>query len=433
MEGMAAMRHVRAAAALQNVVISVALGIAAAPGAASARELRVGVDVPDLPAALAAAQDGDSIALGGRTHHGGVRIERAVTLRGPGTIDGGGKGHVVEVHAAGARLVDLAVVDSGDDLMRSDACVWFGPKARGAAASGLRLERCTFGLYVHETHGVAIERCTVRGSEKGLRSARGNGIHLFDAEDTRVLDNIITGGRDGIYISATEHSTIAGNRMRHTRFGVHYMFSLHNVLRGNIAEDNVTGYAIMESHHIDVIGNVARRNSDHGILFRDAVDSEIAHNLTEQNGEGMFFFSSVDNRVHHNRVLHNGVGAKVWAGSDRNEVAHNAFVGNRRQIFYVASSDLRWGAGGVGNHWGDYLGWDQDGDGVGDRPYRVDSFVAHLLYRFPQAGLLVRSPALELLAMLSDKMPLWQVKTVIDERPLARPPAVAALNPQGGG
>lgn len=415
--------------------IAIALLAAATllPMPAAARTIRVGVDAPDLPAALAASADGDTVELGGQTHHGGVRIERAVTLRGPGTIDGGGKGHVVEVHAAGARLVDLAAVGSGSDLMRSDACVWFGPKARGSAASGLRLERCTFGLYVHETHGVRIERCSVRGSETGLRSARGNGIHLFDAEDTHVLDNVVTGGRDGIYVSATEHSTIAGNRMSRTRFGVHYMFSLHNVLRGNVAEDNVTGFAIMESHHIDVVGNQALRNSDHGILFRDATDSEIAHNLAEFNGEGLFFFSSVDNRVHHNRVLHNGVGAKVWAGSDRNEVAHNAFVGNRRQIFYVASSDLRWGVGGVGNHWGDYLGWDQDGDGVGDRPYRVDSFVAHLLYRFPQAGLLVRSPALELLAMLSDKMPLWQVKTVIDERPLARPPEVAALDPAGGG
>ncbi|MCB9738701.1 MAG: nitrous oxide reductase family maturation protein NosD [Deltaproteobacteria bacterium] len=413
------------------IVLLAALTLLPAP--AAARTIRVGVDAQDLPAALALAVDGDTVALGGRTHHGGVRLERAVTLRGPGTIDGGGKGHVVEVHAAGVRLVDLAVVGSGADLMRSDACVWFGPKARGSAASALRLERCTFGLYVHETHGVRIERCSVRGSETGLRSARGNGIHLFDAEDTHVLDNVVTGGRDGIYVSATEHSTIARNRMSRTRFGVHYMFSLHNVLRGNVAEDNVTGFAIMESHHIDVVGNQALRNSDHGILFRDATDSEIAHNLAEFNGEGLFFFSSVDNRVHHNRVLHNGVGAKVWAGSDRNEVAHNAFVGNRRQIFYVASSDLRWGTGGVGNHWGDYLGWDQDGDGVGDRPYRVDSFVAHLLYRFPQAGLLVRSPALELLAMLSDKMPLWQVKTVIDERPLARPPAVAALEPTGGG
>lgn len=427
---MAAMKRRKSQISAQIATLALLSAALVAPltaGTAHARTLRIGRDATTLPEALRAAVDGDVVELAGHSHIGAIVIDKAITLRGPGLVDGGGKGHTIAVLSAGARIEQLAVQHSGDDLQRSDSCVYIGAKARGTVVAGVAAEHCTFGIYVHETEDVRIEGCTVIGSVVGQRSERGNGIHLFDATAAVVIDNIVRGGRDGIYVSASEQSLIARNHLSGTRFGVHYMFSLHNKLEGNIAVDNVTGYAIMQSSSIVVVGNTAERNRDHGILFRDAFDSRIERNRAVSNGEGLFFFSSVDNVIAANVVLYNGVGAKVWAGSDRNDVHDNVFIGNRRQIFYVSTKDLIWGQSGRGNIWGDYLGWDQDGDGIGDRPYRVDSFVAHLLYRYPQAALLVRSPALELLAMLSERMPLWRVPTVIDTHPLTRPPAQAEL------
>ena len=399
------------------------------PQLASARTLVVGRDAPDLPATLALAVDGDRVELAGVQHRGPVVVDRRITLVGPGQIDGGHVGHALKVLAEGAAVQGVTVVASGSELGTSDACVYVGPKAKGAQIRDVVVRDCTFGIYVDITFDARIEGCTVTGSTVGQRSQRGNGIHLFNATNVSVVGNRITGGRDGIYVSATHHSLIERNTTTDTRFGVHYMLSNHNTLRDNVAVANVTGYAIMQSHHMVVVGNTARGNSDHGILFRDAVESRIVNNLAQDNGEGLFFFSSVDNVIVDNRMLHNGVGAKIWAGSDRNEVHGNQFIGNRRQIFYVSTKDLIWGADGRGNLWGDYLGWDQDGDGVGDRPYRVDSFSSHLLYRFPQAALLMRSPALELLALLTERMPLWQVKTVVDLHPQARPALAAAGRP----
>ena len=60
--------------------------------------------------------------------------------------------------------------------------------------------------------------------------------------------------------------------------------------------------------------------------------------------------------------------------------------GNRRHIFYVGTSDLEWGLEQAGNYWSDYLGWDQDGDGLGDRPYRIDNFTNSLVYRYPASA-----------------------------------------------
>jgi nitrous oxidase accessory protein len=105
----------------------------------------------------------------------------------------------------------------------------------------------------------------------------------------------------------------------------------------------------------------------------------------------------------------------------RNLVSENAFVANAEQVMYVSSEDLIWGDKGPGNYWSDYLGWDQNGDGSGDRPYRVSSFTTHLIHRFPAAALLLQSPALELLSHLSDALPLLRVATVVDRSPQTQP------------
>jgi nitrous oxidase accessory protein len=132
----------------------------------------------------------------------------------------------------------------------------------------------------------------------------------------------------------------------------------------------------------------------------------------------MFFFSSTDNVIENNWILDNEMGMKVWAGTVRNRVKGNVIRGNRVQVFYVGAEDQIWGESGQGNHWGDYLGWDQDGDGVGDRPHRVDSFTTQLLHRYPSAVLLMRSPALEMLSHLADRLPVLRTPTVVDVSPL---------------
>ena len=202
------------------------------------------------------------------------------------------------------------------------------------------------------------------------------------------------------------------------RFGVHYMYSYDNVLRDNVMSDNTLGIALMESHNLIVEGNRAFGNRREGLLFRDLRDSEIRRNVLERNGNGMFFYSSTGNLIENNVLLDNEIGLKIWAGTRRNRIEGNVIRGNREQVFFVGAEDQFWGGSGRGNYWGDYLGWDQNGDGVGDRPHRVDSFTAGLLYRYPSATLLLRSPALEILSHMADRLPMLRTPTIVDRSPL---------------
>jgi len=377
----------------------------------------------DLQAALDRAPDGALVRLAEGVYRGHFRVTRPVELAGSGegtVLDGGGTGTVLTVDAPGAVVESLRIRASGSDLGGPDAGVFVGPRSVGAAIRDLSIEDCAFGIWVHETRSVTVTRNRVIGRSGQHPSNRGNGIHLFDSDSLVVTHNVVRGARDGIYISATDDSRFEGNEVSDQRFGIHYMFSQRNTLRDNVARNNNGAFALMQSSDLVVTGNRAEGSREHGILFRDAQRCVIRDNVVVGNGEGLFLYSSTGNEIVGNRIEGNDVGAKIWAGSVRNTIRDNVFRGNRRQVFYVASADLDLGVDGPGNTWSDYLGWDQDGDGVGDRPYRVDSFTSSLLYRFPIAALLLRSPALELLAHLQERLPFLKVPTVVDHAPLMK-------------
>lgn len=375
-----------------------------------------------LQEAIDEAEEGDVIELSaGGQWEGPVVIGKAITLKGSGgVIDGGGEGIAVRVEAAGAVVDGVVVENSGTDLTTSspDACIRLEPTAEGAIIENNELRSCSFGIWIHQTPKAKILDNRIDGPQTGHRSERGNGIHLYNASDLVVRGNHITGGRDGIYVSTTGDSLIKANRMEHTRYGIHYMFSYDNEVRENEASHSIAGIALMQSRYLVVTDNVATHNREQGILFRDVQYSEIRSNRLERNGEGAFFYSSQDNIISENHFYHNKTGARIWAGSTPNEVSRNAFVGNRRQVLFLGAEDLEWGVEEAGNYWSDYLGWDQAGDGIGDRPYRVDSLNANLLYSYPASALLMRSPSLEFLTHLEQRLPMLQVPTVIDHKPL---------------
>lgn len=408
-------------------VLLVSLAALLAPRGVRADTLRLGPEL-GLGQALLEAEDGDTIEIPAGHWDGGVRIEHSVTLRGePGAVvDGRGHGTVITVLAPNVVIEGLELRSSGVAMINRetnvDACLWAAPTAVGLSVRGNQVLACLFGIYIQQAHHAVIEDNVVRGRSDMREADRGNGIHVFDADFVTVRGNQITGGRDGLYIAASDDCLFERNVVADSRYAIHYMWSHRNVLRGNETVDSLVGFALMQSHDLQVRDNLISRNRRAGLLIRDGESSVYRGNTITENGSGVFIYNSVRERIEENLIAHNQVGLRIWgAMMVEDTFSNNSVIGNAQQIFYFSNRDLDWGVGSAGNYYSDYLGWDQDDDGVGDRPYRVDNLTASLLARYPASVLLLRSPALELLSHLEQRLPLFRVPTITDRAPLVTP------------
>jgi nitrous oxidase accessory protein len=410
--------------------IGTALALACAAGTVSAAVHRVpSAATPTLRAAVQRAAEGDRIVIAPGTYAERLVISRGVTLQAaPGEsqaiVDGGGVGRVLEIAAPGVTVQGLALRGSGDNLGHSDACIYVRKEAAGARLLDNRLEDCAFGIWVNGASGVEVARNVVRGRPRPIFSDRGNGINLWEIRDGNIHDNDIARVRDGIYLSVTTDSVVAHNRMRDLRFGVHYMYSDHNSVVGNVTCDSHVGLALMFSKRLEIRDNAALRNSEQGILFRSILDSRIEDNRVEGNGKGFVLNDASFNEIHGNRIVDNAIGVHVTGGSEDNHVTRNAFIHNRVQVRFAWNYPVHWDDGQAGNYWSDYLGWDLNGDRIGDRSYYASGRMDRLMFRYPELKVLASSPVLTLMQSLEARFPVLRPPSIVDGRPAMTPPTL---------
>ena len=78
-----------------------------------------------------------------------------------------------------------------------------------------------------------------------------------------------------------------------------------------------------------------------------------------------------------------------------------------------------------GNHFSDYEGYDLDGDGIGDVPYRVNAISSDLAEAHPALKLFQGTVAMQAIDAIAHAVPVLDGKTLLlDPAPLVRAPQV---------
>lgn len=399
-----------------------------AAGGAVAAERTVALDEP-LQAAVAAAAAGDVLVLSPGVHAGPVTIDRAITLRGePGAvIVGAGKGSVVTVESPDARIEGLTIRGSGTNLDTMDSGVFVDRHSPGAVIVGNRFENNLFGVYLHGAADSLVQDNVIVGRDDIRLSQAGNGVSIWNAPGAQIIGNEITGGRDGIFVKTSRNNLFMDNVMTKLRFAIHYMYTQDSVVAGNRSLGNHAGWVLMYSDRLEVRDNVSVDDRDHGLMLNTANSSEITGNVVRNGGEKcVFIYNANKNLISGNWFEGCPIGIHFTAGSERNRVVDNAFVGNRTQVKYVGTRFIEWSVDGRGNYWSDNPAFDLDGDGIADAAYRPNDVMDEILWTLPQAKLLLNSPAVETIRWAQARFPALYPGGVVDSAPLMRPPAPAA-------
>ncbi|MCC5857914.1 MAG: nitrous oxide reductase family maturation protein NosD [Ectothiorhodospiraceae bacterium] len=402
---------------------------------------RTSPDDGPLQARIDAANAGEVLVLAPGVYPGGVTIDKPLTLRGePGAvIDAGGQGDVVRVEAEDVRIEGLVLRNSGFNLTDMNAGVHGARGAHRLHVEGNILEDVAFGVWAWHLEDVNIIDNRI-ASDPSVRSQdRGDAIRLFNVRHGLVAYNTVRDARDGVYIDTSEHVEFRGNHFSALRYAIHYMYSHHGRIVDNTTTDTRSGYALMMSNHLEVTGNRSVGDRNYGFLLNFVNHSKVADNLVDRvtgwsgatgaehgvtlgsEGKAIFIYNSQSNDIRNNIFANSEIGIHLTAGSEGNRIHGNNFIGNRTQVMYVATRKQDWSYEGQGNYWSDYLGWDLQGDGVGDHAYEPNDSVDRLLWMYPMARVLMNSPAVQLLRWVQREFPILRPSGVKDSAPLMRP------------
>ena len=361
--------------------------------------VRPGGPVPTLAAALARAHPGDTITItAGRYPTDEVRIGVArVVIRGDGwpVLDGEGRHPILVVAADSVTIEGLVLRGAGVSMVRDQAAIRV-LETHGCRILDDRLEAGFFGVYLERAHGCRIAGNVIRGTGKD-EAVNGNGIHLWNATDTAIDSNVVSGQRDGIYLEFSSRVTAIGNvSTANRRYGLHFMFSSDCTYQENTFLANGAGVAVMYSQRVMLDRDRFERAtgpSAYGLLLKEIRDSRLQGNTFVGNTVGLYTEGASRNVVVANEFRDNGWGIRLLASSEGNRFDGNRFAGNS---FDVTTNGRANSSVFDGNTWDRYAGYDLDRDGLGDVPFRPVRRFALLVEQHEGAILLLRSPFADL-------------------------------------
>lgn len=418
--------------------------LAALPAPAAvpaAEEHTLAAQERDIQAVLDRLPPGATLRIPAGRHIVHLHIRKPVTLTGDAgaILDGEGHGDVIRISAPDVTIRGLTIVNSGRNLTHMNAGIFVERGAERVTIRDNRLDNNAFGIWLDACKGPRVIGNKVHGIPEIRSQDRGNGIHLYSVTEAEIRGNEVWETRDGIYIDTSQNNVLADNLLHDLRYGVHYMYSYSNKVIGNRTYNTRTGYALMQSKYLTVLDNESDRDSNYGMLMNYITYSTIAGNrvhdvqegtgyvtggdgVTGAEGKAIFIYNSQFNEIRDNLFADSDIGIHLTAGSEDNTVFGNSFLRNRVQVKYVATRDQDWSHEGRGNFWSDYLGWDLDADGIGDKQYEPNDAVDHLLWKYPIARILMSSPAIETLRWVQEQFPVLKPQGVRDSAPLMLPP-----------
>ena len=394
----------------------------AAPLAAAERSVAPGKG--SLAQAVAGAAPGDVLKLVDGVYRGSVAIDRPLTITGPrnAVVDGGGKGTVITLTAPDVTLSGFSVTGSGQVNQDLDAGVKIEKGADRARLEGLLVTGNMHGIDVHGGRDAQVVGNEIVGTQQPRMNERGNGIYVWNSPGTLLEGNSIRYGRDGIFSNASSSSIYRGNMMRDLRFAVHFMYTRNTEVSQNISIGNHLGFAIMFSDRAKILNNLSLGDREHGLMLNYANNADVTGNLVRGGTKKcLFIYNAHKNLIWENRFETCDIGVHFTAGSERNVLTGNAFLGNREQVKYVGTRHMEWSHEGRGNFWSDHPAYDLNGDGLADSFYRPNDLMDQILWSQPAAALLTGSPAVQLIRWSQQSFPATLPGGVRDSAPLMRP------------
>jgi len=369
---------------------------------------------------------GETLLLQPGVYAGPVVISKSIELDGQNqaTIDAGGKGTVVLLDTDGATLRNLHLTNSGESHNDIDAAV----QVRGNynVVKDNVIDNCLFGIDLQQSESNVVRRNRISSKSHFELGQRGDAIRLWYSFNNKVTDNHITESRDMVVWYSADN-TISRNTSSNSRYSLHFMYSRFNLVEDNHYTNNTVGVFLMYSDSVVLRNNHiahAFGPTGVGVGLKETSDLTIEGNEILYCATGLYvdvspFQPDTTNTISNNLFAYNGIGVRFlndWRG---NIFRGNGFVDNLTPVTVSSgrtANNNQW----EGNYWSSYEGFDQDKDGVGDKPFELYDYADRLWQDEPYAQFFKGTPMLEVLDFLERLAPFSEPNLLVrDAAPMS--------------
>ncbi|MCP4183668.1 MAG: nitrous oxide reductase family maturation protein NosD [Hyphomicrobiales bacterium] len=357
------------------------------------------------------AEPGTTILPPPGIYNGPLVITKSIVLDGRGkvTIDNRGKGTVIDILGDGVSIIGMRIVGSGD--LHNDVDAGIHVKGKYNIIKDNVIEECLFGIVLEQASNNIVRRNHITSKGSSSLGVKGDAIRLWYSFHNKIENNTIRDSRDFV-IWYSANNTISGNDIRNGRYGLHFMYGKYNLVENNIISKNSVGIFLMYSDDVLIRNNKlfqAHGNAGVGIGLKESSGVKIYGNEILYNSRGIsldlspFEPDSVNN-IYDNEIAFNSIGLVFLSDWKGNIIKNNRFKSN---ILPVTVASFAGATRNVweGNFWGNYQGFDGDGDGYGDTPFMLKIYSDRLWIDKPWAAFFKGTPVLSLLDFLERLAP----------------------------
>ncbi|UCH89898.1 MAG: right-handed parallel beta-helix repeat-containing protein, partial [Thermoplasmata archaeon] len=278
-----------------------------------------------IQTAIDAAGVGDTVYVHAGIYKENIYINKTITLIGADkantTIDGKGTGHVIQIKADWVNVTGFKLTNSGTNHLDAGVAI------------------------------ISASNCSIW--DNNVSSNGGSGFSILTSCYNNIKNNFITNNKEyGITVRYTStHNNI-----------------INNVIKNNCnnKNPNVAGLTLVYHSSYNVIsGNKINYNHLHGMIFYSSCDYNLVKlNSISANNNGItFILTDIGNIFYLNEFINNTkhinstTTSRTW-----NSIVKITYMYNNTNFTNF-----------MGNYWDDYTGKDNNGDGIGESPYLINT------------------------------------------------------------
>jgi len=354
------------------------------------------------------------------TYYGPLYIDKPIIIDGQGkvTIDARGEGTVLEIRCDGVEVRNLHLTGSGRSHDQVDAGVMI--TADRVIFENNTLDNALFGVHISQGFNNIVRGNIISSLIDREATLRGEGVRLWYSEENLIEDNIIFMVRDMV-LANSSFNRIIGNKISNSRMGMELVFSHAVEIADNTIFDNENGIVGIYSDSLYIHHNRIQHQSKlrgSAIAVKASSQTRIEHNEVLDCAIGLTANSPIFPEnilyIRSNKFVYNDVAMFFYGDKGGHIIEGNQFINNHSQIAVTGPTSAiynHW----KGNYWQDYVGFDMNGDGVGDKPYSVFLYTDRIWMDRPMAKFFRGSPMLDVLDFVERLVPFSEADLILQD------------------